>query len=196
MDRYSESLSHKQHKPPGLCCDHSKTCPIPTQRWAISTRAKTRAGHWPLHQPQQEEIEWSQREGTYPRSPSNGVVCLSPSKDEAFSASPSSLCLLSSVLAVTGPGAHRKGRGLQPQWDTQLATARKFLRIYTKNLGNVDLPYCLELPSKLWPPRQDVENWVQAVLYLGVLDKAGGWAQKERVTEVAGSCQLCSLLAM
>ena len=179
MDRYSESLSHKQHKPPGLCCDHSKTCPIPTQRWAISTRAKTRAGHWPLHQPQQEEIEWSQREGTYPRSPSNGVVCLSPSKDEAFSASPSSLCLLSSVLAVT-----------------QLATARKFLRIYTKNLGNVDLPYCLELPSKLWPPRQDVENWVQAVLYLGVLDKAGGWAQKERVTEVAGSCQLCSLLAM
>lgn len=170
MDRYSESLSHKQHKPPGLCCDHSKTCPIPTQRGAISTRAKTRAGHWPLHQPQQEEIKWSQREGTYPRSPSNGGVCLSPSKEEAFSASPFPPYLLSSVLAVTGPGAHRKGRGLQHQWDTQLATARNFLRIYTKNLRNVALPYFLELPSKLLAPKAGCEGLGSGKIKLG-----GGW---------------------
>lgn len=47
-----------------------------------------------------------------------GGTCLTPSREEAFSTSPSSPC--SSVLAVTHLGAHRKGRSYNlngmPSW--------------------------------------------------------------------------------
>lgn len=133
MDRYSDSLMPSVRLQ-GCAVTTAKACLLPTQRWASSARAKTRTSHWPPPQPHwprpdqplpvplfcnQEESKRSQREEAYPRSPSDGGVCLIPRREEASSASPSPPCLLSSVLAVTSPGAYRKGRGPQPQRDAQ-----------------------------------------------------------------------------